>query len=98
MNKVGNMLVGFLAGATAGIVTGILVAPYKGEKTRKILKMKVNDATKEIKDITDKIGEKIDVLESKVGNLKRKIDHGAETMKESASKAGPDAKTAVKTD
>ncbi len=35
------MVVGFLAGVTAGLVTGVLVAPHKGGKSRKILKNKV---------------------------------------------------------
>jgi len=41
MDKVGNIFVGLLAGAVAGVITGVLIAPYKGEKTRKLKSLKM---------------------------------------------------------
>ena len=46
MNTVGKIAVGFLAGASLGIVTGILIAPDKGKRTRD----KLVDKSKEMKD------------------------------------------------
>jgi len=95
MNRAGNIMVGFLAGAIAGVTTGILVAPNKGEKTRKMLKNKVKGVSK---DITDKIGEQIDHLEVKIKNLKNKMYNGyngEEIIKDAASHVKSEAKKAV---
>ena len=34
MNTAGKVMVGVLAGATVGLLTGILIAPDSGKKTR----------------------------------------------------------------
>ena len=46
MNKgTRNALLGFVAGAATGALTGILVAPEKGAKTRKKLSKKVKNVS-----------------------------------------------------
>ena len=48
MNKTAsNFLLGFLAGAAAGAVVGILFAPGKGSETRKNIGKKVRDLSDE---------------------------------------------------
>ena len=81
MEKSGNVLVGFLLGAAAGVVTGILVAPYKGSKTRKIIKKRVSDAAGSV---TDEINEQIDNLEQKLNNLKKQAEEKVGFVKEAA--------------
>ena len=82
MNKAGILFVGFLVGALAGVITGVLVALPKDGKTRKILKNKIKEASKEI---NDKLGEQIDNLEVKIKNLKDKLDYEAEIIQRTGS-------------
>lgn len=62
MVKTGNVLAGFLLGAFAGVITGILVAPHSGAKTRELIKKKVSNAAGSV---TDEFNEQIDQLEEK---------------------------------
>ena len=43
MDKYSKMGLSFLAGAAAGAITGVLLAPCKGSKTRKKMADKVRD-------------------------------------------------------
>lgn len=53
MNRSTKMILAFAAGAAAGLITGILLAPEKGADTRK----KIVDAGKDVTNkITDLIG------------------------------------------
>lgn len=45
MNTTSKVITGFLAGASLGILTGILLAPNSGKKTRE----QIADKTKELK-------------------------------------------------
>lgn len=54
MNKSTSVLIAFAAGAVAGLVAGILLAPDKGSETRK----KMTDAGKKFADgLTEKFSE-----------------------------------------
>lgn len=53
-----NSFFALLAGAAAGVVIGMLVAPEKGEETRQKIK-------KTAEDCIDKVKEKIDDLKAK---------------------------------
>jgi gas vesicle protein len=43
MNTAGKVMVGVLAGATAGLITGILIAPDSGRHTREKIAGKAKD-------------------------------------------------------
>jgi gas vesicle protein len=61
-----NALLGFVAGTAAGVVTGILIAPDKGSKTRKDISKKVKSVSQEM---TDTISEKVDDLKNQVNEV-----------------------------
>lgn len=50
MNTTGKVLVGVLAGAAAGLLTGILMAPDSGKKTREKLLGKSQDLKNKTQD------------------------------------------------
>lgn len=78
-----NALLGFLIGAAAGAVAGILIAPQKGELTRKQIQKKVVDASREM---TDVIIEKVDGLKDQVTEMMGKA-------KEKVNKVGDEGET-----
>lgn len=61
-----NAIVAFLAGASAGAITGILFAPDKGTKTRKKVNKKAKKVSAEMK---DNVGSKMDDLKSYVSDF-----------------------------
>jgi len=61
-----NAIVAFLAGASAGAITGILFAPDKGTKTRKKMK---KQAKKVSSDVQDSVGGKMDDLKDFVSDF-----------------------------
>ena len=81
MDKTGNILAGFLLGAVAGVVTGILVAPHSGSKTRKLIKKRVNEAASSV---TEEINDQIDNLEEKIKNVKKQAEEKVEFVKAAA--------------
>jgi gas vesicle protein len=58
-----NALLGFVAFAAAGTLTGILIAPHKGSKIRKDISKKVKSSPK---NFTETLSEKIDTLKDQV--------------------------------
>jgi gas vesicle protein len=48
MKNSGNIFIGIIAAATAGVVIGMLIAPEKGEDLRKNIKDSAGDWTKKI--------------------------------------------------
>ena len=63
----GKLLTGVLAGAAAGAVLGILLAPDKGSETRKKIAKKGTDLTGSVKDGFGKFG---DTVAEKYKNIK----------------------------
>ena len=59
MNNTEKTLLAFVAGAVIGTVTGILVAPDKGEKTRKRINKGLNDIKTEVNDTISTSGSKV---------------------------------------
>ena len=55
----GKLVTGVLAGAAAGAILGILLAPDKGSETRKKIAKKGNDLSGSVKDGIGKIGDSI---------------------------------------
>merc|ERR1711879_722991 len=84
MNKgTRNALLGFVAGAAAGTITGIFVAPDKGWKTRKRIS---RSAKKTSKEFSDSIGEKVDEIKDKlnevVSEMKSKANEAESKLKD----------------
>lgn len=71
MGKSGQTLVAVIAGAAAGAIAGILLAPEKGEKTRK-------NVVKGLKSGTDEISCKLEDLKNQITSLvsSKKADLG----------------------
>ena len=63
----GKLVTGVLAGAAAGAILGILLAPDKGSETRKKIAKKGNDLSGTVKDGIEKIG---DSINNKYQNIK----------------------------
>ncbi|MFV0377986.1 MAG: YtxH domain-containing protein [Mangrovibacterium sp.] len=66
----GKVILGFLAGAAAGAVLGILFAPDKGSETRK----KIADKGEELVDgAKEKVSKLMDDLHAQVDSAKEKV-------------------------
>ena len=63
----GKVFLGVLAGAAVGASIGILFAPYKGSKTRKIIAMKKD---KYIDELDDKFNEFIGIITETFASMK----------------------------
>ena len=67
MNKaLSNVLFGFIAGAAVGTLAGILVAPDKGDVTRKKIAKKVKSVSK---DVSATLSDKVDKLKEQVNGM-----------------------------
>ena len=77
-----NVLISILAGAAAGALAGILLAPEEGKKTRKIIKKKGEDYYGSMMDSINKL---FDTLSKKLGKAKKDADKTAEKVKEEAA-------------
>lgn len=84
MNKTASALLGFLAGAAAGAITGILFAPEKGVKTRKKMGKKVKEVSE---DFSSSVDDQIKKLEGQIKDLKEDAVKHAEKIKAAAKKA-----------
>lgn len=54
MSNGGNVLVGVLAGAAIGVVTGVLIAPASGKETRENLSKQSEELLSNVKDLINK--------------------------------------------
>ncbi|CAM4092319.1 MULTISPECIES: YtxH domain-containing protein [Flavobacterium] len=85
--KSNKALLGVVAGLAAGAVIGILLAPDKGENTRKKIAKKAEDLKDNIKegydDTISSLEQKYKELQEKYGSLSEDID---EKIKEGKSK------------
>jgi gas vesicle protein len=78
MNNSTKVVLGVLAGLTAGAALGVLFAPEKGTDTRKKITKKGNDYVDELK---DKLDELTEMINDKFESVKAKGDHLAEKGK-----------------
>lgn len=75
----GKLLTGILAGAAAGAVIGILLAPDKGSETRKKIAKKGNDLSGSVKDGFNKLGETLhNKYQTIKGDAKDLVEKGKE--------------------
>jgi gas vesicle protein len=92
-----NVFLGFLAGAAAGAIAGIMLAPDKGSATRR----KLVDQTKKISsDIGDNISEKYsnfkDYVSEMIDSMKGRMTRIEHDVKEQAREAQSQAARAAK--
>lgn len=59
MSNTQNTALGVVAGIATGALAGVLFAPYKGSKTRKIIKEKINDTGEMIVDEAENIRDSV---------------------------------------
>ena len=71
MSNSGKVLLGALAGATAGIITGVLIAPASGKDTRNNVSEKTDELLTNVKEILNKQKQQ---FEEKVGKNKAEAD------------------------
>jgi gas vesicle protein len=57
MKTASRILLSFIVGALAGAATGILLAPDKGDVTRKKIKNSIDDLSKKAKETFDDLSE-----------------------------------------
>lgn len=72
MSNTGNVLIGIMAGAAAGVITGILIAPASGKDTRDSILSKTDELLTSVKEILNKqkqqVEEEVDKVKSKTTN------------------------------
>jgi len=69
--KQGTMVLGILAGITAGALLGILFAPHKGSKTRKMI---LNKGEEISNDLQDKYEDFVENMTDKFNNTKHEVE------------------------
>jgi gas vesicle protein len=77
----------FTVGVASGAIVALIYAPQSGEKTRKKLKRKIEDAGDYLKDATDTLG----------GHAEKAVQRGKDAWGDVADSAGKVANKAVKT-
>ncbi|MBK8292489.1 MAG: YtxH domain-containing protein [Flammeovirgaceae bacterium] len=80
MNTAGKVMVGVLAGAAVGLLTGILLAPDSGKKTREKLIGKSKDLRNKVTDSLDDVkmayNRKVDVFADQSKSRVESIKNG----------------------
>jgi gas vesicle protein len=70
--KTTNILLGVLAGAAVGAIAGVLLAPHKGSKTRKLI---VDKGEEYVDDLKEKLSDLSDVISDKYNGITDDAKH-----------------------
>jgi gas vesicle protein len=84
MKNSGNVLIGILGAAAAGVVIGMILAPQKGKKLRKDIKESAGD-------MVDKLGDLLSKGKEKYAELKSMVNEKSDEVKSAAKEAGSSA-------
>ncbi|MGV8133926.1 MAG: YtxH domain-containing protein [Mangrovibacterium sp.] len=87
----GKLLLGVLAGLTAGALAGILFAPAKGSKTRRRIVKRGEDYAEGLK---DKFNEFVENITEKFEQVKKEVTGFAEEKMAKSEESDKNAKTA----
>ena len=87
-----KFLFGFIAGAAAGAVAGLLLAPEKGSDTRKLVAEKAKkykaDLEKELSgkvdDLKEFVNESVDEMKNKISKAEKKAQEAEAEVKKAA--------------
>ena len=79
MNRKTGIVVAFAVGAVAGAVAGVLLAPDKGENTRRKIK---DNAGRMVRDTTDLVGGKAEELKTSLRTQGRAVKEAVHTARE----------------
>ena len=71
--KSGNVLLGILAGISAGTLLGILIAPNKGSRTRKMILDKGEDYADALKDKVEELSDMVETITDKYQSVRDDI-------------------------
>jgi gas vesicle protein len=86
--KTDKVILGVLGGLAAGAILGIMLAPDKGDKTRKKIMDKSNDYADELKDKLDTLLGTINKKYEKIWNEGEKIIAGGKSKLDDAKNEG----------
>ena len=79
----GKILIGVLSGVAVGATVGILFAPYKGSKTRKIISMKKDKYVDELEEkYTDLIGSITEIFDRMRGEAELIVKKGKQDVED----------------
>ncbi len=88
-SQIGTALTFLFIGLGIGALSALLFAPQSGEKTRKMIRRKYEDAVDTVEDWTDQAG---DLLEKGKSYAKDAKERGADYVSKAAEKVAPMAK------
>jgi gas vesicle protein len=88
-SRIGTALTFLFIGLGVGALSALLFAPQSGEKTRKMIRRRYEDAVDTVEDWTDQAGE---VWEKGVDYAKDAKSRGADYVSKAAEKVAPMAK------
>lgn|SRR5690554_5966563 len=84
-NETKSALLGFLAGAAAGAITGILLAPDKGTNTRREISKTAKTVSK---DVSGTFHDKVEELKEQVNRIVAEVLEKVKDMGDKVSKTG----------
>ena len=87
-SRVGTAITFLFIGLGVGALTALLLAPHSGEKTRRVLRRKYEDAMDTVEDWAEEAG---DMWE-------KGVDYAKDTREKVTDKVGPMAKVALRRD